>query len=126
MLNAYFCTSAVSGGRGQKRNKNCILFELSFLSGTLSTIWKNGKGVVSLGLSRGLKGATVGDCRGETLVSWGWHTQALSLPQQPLQSAEFRERLLHERKGVTVVVSYTKGNSLSWRRPEQAHSRTKI
>lgn len=34
MINVYF-VQAQSGGRGQKRNKNRIPFELSFLSGTL-------------------------------------------------------------------------------------------
>lgn len=68
-----FRTSPVPGGRGQKRNKNLIPFERSFLSGTLNTIWKNGKGSVSLGMSRGLNGATIGDCRGETLAGWGWY-----------------------------------------------------
>lgn len=127
MLNAYFVRAQCQAAGGRKGTK--IVSRLSFrffLGHCLSTIWKNGKGVVSLGLSRGPKGAAVGDPSGETLVSWGWHTQALSLPQPPLQSAEFGERLFHERKRVAVVVSDTKGNSLSWRRPEQAHSRTKI
>lgn len=127
MLNAYFVRAQCQAAGGRKGTKIVFLLSFRFLLGPcLSTIWKNGKGVVSLGPSRGLKGAAVGDPSGETLVSWGWHTQALSLPQSPLQSAEFRERLFHESKRVAVVVSSTKGNSLNWKRPELTHSRTKI
>lgn len=61
MLNAYF-VQVQSGGRGQKRNKHRIPFELSFLSATLSEYdLEEWEGAVSLGLYRGLKGAAVGD-----------------------------------------------------------------
>lgn len=66
ILNAYFVQAQCQAAGGRKGNR--IPFELPFLSGTLSTIWKNGKWVVSLGMSRGLKGAAFGDRRGETLA----------------------------------------------------------
>lgn len=99
MINAYFVQAQCQAAGDRKGTKIVSPLNFRFFLGhCLSTIWKNGKGAVSLGLSRGLKGAVVGDTRGETLVSWGWHTQTLSLPQQPLQSAKFRERLFHERE----------------------------
>lgn len=103
MINAYFVQAQCQAAGDRKGTKIVSPLNFRFFLGhCLSTIWKNGKGAVFLGLSRGLsrglKGAVVGDTRGETLVSWGWHTQTLSLPQQPLQSAKFRERLFHERE----------------------------
>ncbi|XP_049976835.1 ubiquitin/ISG15-conjugating enzyme E2 L6 isoform X1 [Alexandromys fortis] len=68
MLNAYFVRAQCQAAGGRKGTKIVFLLSFRFLLGPcLSTIWKNGKGVVSLGPSRGLKGAAVGDPSGETL-----------------------------------------------------------